>query len=61
MLVSELIERIKKETKTIEDIILETTWNDTNYKELIKLIDMVNFNCNMVKEIKKYQRGLLGE
>lgn len=59
MLVSELIERIKKETKSIEDIILGTTWNDTNYKELIKLIDMVNFNCDMVKEIKKYQRGLM--
>ena len=61
MLVSELIERIKKETESIEKIVLDNTWNDTNYKELIKLIDMVNFNCEMVKEIKKYQRGLLGE
>ena len=54
MLVNELIDKIKDNTRHLENIILNNEWNDKNYKHLVQLINQVKFNSDLVKEIKRY-------
>lgn len=54
MLVNELIDKIKDNTRHLENTILNNEWNDKNYKHLVQLINQIKFNCDLVKEIKRY-------